>query len=191
MGSLPPTSTRPFESHGLLPFRRTVVASTAIAAPFADVKQAARTCLTTLLTDAFPSERTRGNDLMAVMFMGRWARRLGVPVLVDVEGAYRRVPGLVAHLRWHSQRHRRLFPVMNADLLARPTSGAGSVLIVHGTYHPPFGLLGLIGDLLVGRVVARWTAQTFVEELGGALERALARGQCAVTSSSATTREAA
>lgn len=185
MGQLPSAVERPLESHGLWPFRRTVVASTTVATPFADVKQAARTCLSTLVTEAFPPKEKSGSDLIADLFMHPRARRFPVRVLVEVEGSYGHVPGLIAHLRWSSERHRKLFPLMEADLLARPGTQACTELIVHGTYHPPYGLLGLIGDLVVGRLVARLTAQAFVEELARAMEAAVTQGRCAVAADQA------
>ena len=180
MGSLPPARERPLQSHGLLPFRRTLTASTTIAMPFADAKQVARTCLASVVAEAVPPAQSSRFGLAADIFMRRGARRLRVPVLVEVEGAYGGSHGAIAHLRWRSRHHRRLFPVMEADLLARPTSGSGSELVLHGTYHPPYGLLGLVGDLALGRVVARSTVQAFLEELGRAMEAAVAQGRCAV-----------
>jgi hypothetical protein len=69
---------------------------------------------------------------------------------------------------------------MEADLLARPTSGNGSELILHGTYHPPYGLLGLVGDLAFGRVVARSTVLVFLEELARTMEATVTQSGCAV-----------
>jgi len=67
---------------------------------------------------------------------------------------------------------------MDADLLARPTSEGNTDLILEGTYHPPFGILGLIGDLLFGRLVARSTAEEFVAGLARALEEAVRSESC-------------
>ena len=176
MRRMPSAVQRPLESRGMFPFRRTVVASTTIDAQFADVRQAARTRLATLVTEAFPpkQEEEGRRDLVADLFMDRRARRFPVRVLIEVEGAYGHAPGLIAHLRWGSQRHPKLFPSMEADLLARPHTQDCSELIVHGTYHPPYGLIGLIGDLVLGRLVARLTARAFVEELGRTMESAIA-----------------
>ena len=172
MGRISSAVPRPLESRGMFPFRRTVVASTTIAAQFADVKQAARTRLATLVSEAFPPKQE--GDLVADIFMDRRARRFPVRVLIEVEGAYGHTSGLIAHLRWRPQRHPKLFPSMEADLLARPGTQDRSELIFHGTYHPPYGLIGLICDLGVGRLVARLTAQAFVEELGRTMESAIA-----------------
>jgi hypothetical protein len=47
-------------------------------------------------------------------------------------------------------------------------------LVLAGTYHPPFGTLGFLGDLVVGRLVAQSTAERFIDGLSIALEAAFA-----------------
>lgn len=167
-------------SRGLLPFHRMVVASRSIGVPFADTKKAARVCLSHLVAAAFPSSAGGEYDLVADVSMRRWSRWVQVPVDVEVLSASGSRPGVIAHLHWQARRHRKLFPVMEGDLVARPTSGASTELILEGTYHPPFGILGFVGDLLLGRLVARSTAEAFVEDLGRSLEATVREGRCAV-----------
>ena len=68
---------------------------------------------------------------------------------------------------------------MDADLLARPVVGSATELVLVGTYHPPFGILGVLGDLLVGRLVAKSTVESFLDDLSHALQVAIAEGRCA------------
>lgn len=174
----PARTLQPSAEHGLTPFLRTIVTSTTVGLPFYDVRQALRVCLPHLVTDAFSSAEGREVDLVANVSMRHWSRLVRVPVDVDIKGAYGAKPGLLAHLHWRARRLQRLFPVMEADLLARPTSGEQTQLIVEATYHPPFGALGLTGDLLLGRLVAHSTADAFTAALGRAMEEAVHEGRC-------------
>ncbi|MGH9046387.1 MAG: hypothetical protein ACRDVW_03630 [Acidimicrobiales bacterium] len=165
-------------AHDLLPFRRTVVATTTLRLPFGDVKRAARICLTELVQAAFGASGVPTSELIARVPMLRWSSVMAVPVDVEVRSVRRPRTGLVAHLHWHARRGRGLFPVMDADLLARPRPDTGTELVLEGTYHPPLGVLGLAGDVILGHRVARSTAKAFVEGLGGALEEAASKGRC-------------
>ena len=165
---------------GLLPFHRTVTAVRTVEASYSEVERAVRVCLSQLVEIALPSSTARHDyELVADVSMRRWFRRIRVPVDVEVEGVHHPRPGLIGHLRWRARRVGKVFPVMEADLLARPAFGSATELVLAGTYHPPLGALGILGDLLVGRLVARSTAQSFLDDLGHALETAIAEGRCA------------
>lgn len=70
--------------------------------------------------------------------------------------------------------------MMDVDLLARSRTGTSTELVLEGTYYPPLGVLGLAGDLVLGRHVARSTATTFMSGLGRAMEVAVHEGRCAM-----------
>lgn len=165
-------------SRGLLPFHRRVAAVRTLESSYGEVTRGVRVSLAQLVETAFPSSAGRqGHELVADLSMRRWFRWIRVPVDIEVEDVYHPRPGLIAHLRWGASRHGNVFPVMEADLLARPV-GSGTELILAGTYHPPLGILGVLGDLLVGRLVARSTTESFLDGLSRALEGAIAEGRC-------------
>jgi hypothetical protein len=170
-------SKPPATARGLLPFRRTVVARREITVSFDDVERIGRTNLTHVVKVASPAPTEPiGYELLAGMHMHRWFRRVRVPVVVEIESARNWGYGTIAHLRWHAMQHPRLFPLMEADLIAHPISAQRSELVIAGTYQPPFGFLGLLGDLLIGRWVAQSTAETFLYGLGQAIEADVASG---------------
>jgi hypothetical protein len=179
MRALSPTMRSSEVSRGLLPFHRTVAVVRTVEASYSEVERAVRVCLSQLVETASPSSAARhGYELVADLSMRRWFRRIRVPVDVEVEGVHHPRPGLIAHLRWRARRGGKGFPVMEADLLARPVVGAATKLVLAGTYHPPLGTLGVLGDLLVGRLVARSTAESFLDDLSHAIETAIAEGRC-------------
>lgn len=104
--------------------------------------------------------------------MGHWLRRLKVAVEPEVSSD-RAHSGALGHVHWHARRLQRLVPDMEADLIVEPLSGGRTRLILEVTYRPPGGLLGAVGDGLVGRVVARSTADAFVGRLAQSVERAV------------------
>jgi hypothetical protein len=164
----------------LLPFRRTVAAVRTIDASYSEVERAVRIRLTQLVETAFPSPTAQhGYELVAGISMRHWFRHIDVPVDIEVEGegVHHPRPGLIAHLRWRARRGTTVFPVMEADLLARPVVGSATTLVLSGTYHPPFGVLGVLGDLLGGRLVAQSTAESFIDDLSHAIEAACAEGR--------------
>lgn len=181
MRVLSPTMRSAEVSRGLLSFHRTVAVVRTGEASYSEVGPAVRVCLRQLVKTAFPASAARHDyELVTDLSMRRWFRRIRVPVNIEVEGMHHpRRPGLIAHLRWRARRGGKVFPVMEVDLLARPVVGAATELVLAGTYHPPLGTLGVLGDLLVGRLVAQSTAESFIDDLGHAIETAIAEGRCA------------
>jgi len=119
-----------------------------------------------------------GYELLADVHLRCWPGRIRVPVVVEVESARQRGHGMIARLRWHAQWRQRAFPVMEADLIAHPLAGGNCELMLAGTYRPPLGFLGLVGHLAICRVVARSTAEAFIDELSRVLEAAVAQRRC-------------
>ncbi|MGH9297860.1 MAG: hypothetical protein ACRDZP_07800 [Acidimicrobiales bacterium] len=138
-------------------------------------------CLARLVREALPCPEGSPYDLVAAVSMRRLARWIRVPVDVEVLGAHSSKPGVVAQLRWQGRRHRRLFPVMKADLLALPRMGGRTELVLECNYEPPLGAFGLVGDVLAGRSIARSTASACVAQLGRAFEEAMDEGRCSAS----------
>jgi uncharacterized membrane protein len=80
---------------------------------------------------------------------------------------------------------------MEADLLARPLLGGRTELVLDAAYRPPGGLLGVAGDVLLGRFVARSTAAAFTARLARAMADATGERPCNAWAPPAVTREAA
>jgi len=171
---------------GLFPFSRRVGSAMEVPLSFADVERAARVCLGQLVTDSLSVAAASKSETVAPI--GRGFRALRVAVEPEVSSARTR-SDLVGHVHWHVRRFPRLFPVMEADLVARPLSGERTQPVLEASYRPPGRVLGVVGDVL-GRVVARSTAEAFIELLGHTMERAVAGRRCASWSSAYTSREA-
>ena len=154
-----------------------VVASRVIAVSFGDLERMVRISLTHLVELASgPVAGQTGYELLTRVHLRRWPRWTRVPVVLEVESPPQRGHGTIAHLRWRSQRHPTIFPVMEADLVAHPLVAGSSELVLAGRYRPPLGSLGLVADLLMGHRVAQSTAEAFIDELSQAIEAALAQG---------------
>jgi hypothetical protein len=178
---------------GLLPFRRRVRATVELAVPFAEVVRDGRICLADLVdaslagdggspratTGGGRSPRAapdRGEPPRAAPGPARHAR----PLLVAVDPQVSRAPGRtgsLGHVHWHALRFRRLLPEMDADILVRPLAAGHSELTVDAAYRPPGGLLGVVGDVVLGRFVSRGTVARFTVRLAQAMADATA-GHC-------------
>lgn len=160
---------------GLLPFRRRIQCTTEVSLSFDEVERAARVCLGQLVPEVLSD--TAASDSTMVAPMRRGLRALKVAVEPEVSTARTRA-GVVGHVHWHAGRLRRFVPVMEADLVARPLSGRRTRLILEASYRPPGGVLGVIGDVLIGRLIARETAKAFTDHLAQAMEHAVRGGRC-------------
>jgi hypothetical protein len=85
--------------------------------------------------------------------------------LVDIGIPAARVSPVVVQVGWQSDSLSPLFPVFAGQLRLTPTS-----LVLDGLYAPPFGRLGLLIDRHVLHVVARRTAQAFLDRLAAHFE---------------------
>lgn len=71
----------------------------------------------------------------------------------------------------------RWAPAFVGDIVLSERDGV-AVVALDGTYQPPFGLLGDLGDVVGLRLLARRTATRFLSEVVAGLQRAAAaRGQ--------------
>ena len=172
---------------GLFPFRRRVRCTVEVGVSFAEAERAGRICLAGLVTGSL-SAGTAPHGTAASTLRG--SRLLRMAVVPEVSRARGR-PGALGHLHWHARRYRRLFPEMEADILARPLLGGRTELVLDAAYRPPGGLLGVAGDVLLGRFVARSTAAAFTVRLARAMAEAAGERRCSGRPSPAATREAA
>jgi hypothetical protein len=85
--------------------------------------------------------------------------------LVDIGIPAAGVSPVVVHVGWQSDSLSPLFPVFAGQLRITPTS-----LVLDGLYAPPFGRLGLLIDRQVLHVVARRSAQAFLNRLAAHFE---------------------
>jgi hypothetical protein len=76
----------------------------------------------------------------------------------------------VISLKWQALRASHYLPMMEADLCVLFAGHDETRLELDGRYRPPLGLLGLMGDWLVGRRVATAAVQSFVEQLASYIE---------------------
>ena len=172
---------------GLFPFRRRVRCTVEVGVSFAEAERAGRICLAQLVTGSL-SAGTAPHGTAASTLRG--SRLLRMAVDPEVSSALGR-RGALGHLHWHARRYRRLFPEMEADVLARPLLGGRTELVLDAAYRPPGGLLGVAGDILLGRFVARSTTAAFTVRLARAMADTAGDGRCSAWASPAATREAA
>lgn len=76
---------------------------------------------------------------------------------------------LTMALRWVPERS-RAFPSFDGELRVLPGRGRRT-LELEGSYHVPFGPVGLVGDVAAGRRVAQRSLDQLVVEVGRQLDR--------------------
>lgn len=160
---------------GSLSFHRQLGSAAEVEIPFDVVARAARVCLAEVVSDALGVTTRRGQETVASTRRG--ARLFRVTVDADVSSARPR-SGEIGHLRWHARRFPRVFPELEASVVARPLEGGRTELLLGATYRPPGGLLGIVGDAILGRPVARSTLETFTRRLARSMEDHVRDGHC-------------
>lgn len=160
---------------GILRFRRRVTASSDLEVPYDDVRRAAGTCLPLLLSDPPLGRKGSAADRVKVG-LPLWMPK--VTVEPEVSSTARARSGAAGHIHWHAVRYRWLFPEMEADVFVRPLGSGRTRLVLDADYRPPGGMLGIAGDLLVGRLVARSTLAAFTARLRRTMEEASKDGRC-------------
>ena len=172
---------------GLLPFRRRVGCTVEVGASITEVARAGRICLAELVTRSLsPSPAPLGTVVSPL-----WGSRL-LRMAVDPEVSSAPAhSGSLGHVHWHARRCRQHFPDMEADILARPLLGGRTELVLGAVCRPPGGLLGVAGDIFLGRFVARSTTAVFAVRLARAMTQAADERQCSAWASPTASREAA
>lgn len=95
---------------------------------------------------------------------------LRVPVRVQSLTSLQMSRGAAISLRWEPVHGARLLPTMQADLVVHSNGDGSSELVLEARYHPPFGLVGLVFDRLVGHWVAASAAKTFLDLVSRRIE---------------------
>lgn len=173
--------------HGLLPFRRRVRCTVEVEASFAEVARAGRTRLAELVSRSLSPGPRPHETVVSPLRSSSFLRMAVDPEVSSAPGH----PGSLGHLHWHARRYRQLFPDMEADILIRPLFGGRAELVLDAVYQPPGGLLGVVGDVLLGRFVARWTTAAVTVRLARAVAQAAGARQCSARTSTAAIGEAA
>ena len=96
-------------------------------------------------------------------------------VVVDIGIAERREEAVRCTISWRPQGHERLLPTFEGMLEAREDVTGGSIIRIHGRYHPPLGGLGAVADSVALKRVARRTLADFTRDLAGEVDRAVDR----------------
>lgn len=81
--------------------------------------------------------------------------------------------GIRVPLRWHAEEHPQWFPELEAELRLVPVGDAATELRLVGTYEPPLGALGALGDRVAGHRVAETALREFLAGVAQRLTDAL------------------
>lgn len=160
---------------GILRFRRRVTAAADVDLPFDEVRRAVGACLPLLLSGSSLGSQMPEADRVRVG-LASWMPK--VTVEPEVSSTARARSGAAGHIHWHAVRYRWLFPEMEADVFVHPVSPGRTRLVLDSDYQPPGGMIGIAGDLLVGRLVARSTLAAFTARLRRTMEEAAKEGRC-------------
>lgn len=151
---------------------RHLQASTTLRTPFVRIRSVLREMPTIAITDrATLDERASGRvrtDLVVDIGGGAGIRQeveveLG-PLRTDADSA-------TLPLRWTATGRTSMFPVFDGIVEVVADNGH-STLRLEGGYTAPLGLLGRVGDRLVGRRAAEATAEAFTRHLAERLDAA-------------------
>lgn len=102
--------------------------------------------------------------------------KVGRRIAVEV-GPLRREEGAARQsLRWRAAERPRLFPSMEAELRVVPVVGEASTeLRLVGRYRPPLGVLGAVGDAVVGAPLAQASVRDFLRDVARRVAEELVR----------------
>lgn len=161
--------------------RRTVEVSTAVRAPIGratEVLVGEPGCV--VAEGCTPEERrerrfstTLGVDLGP-------GGHLDARVVVELGPARSDAERTTLPVRWRAAGWERMFPAF-AGALEASRDGAGTTLVLRGTYTVPLGPLGGFGDGLAGRRVARRSLTAFLEQAARRLDAEVAHRYHAVS----------
>ena len=96
---------------------------------------------------------------------------VGRGVTIELGTPEQRPYGVVIPIRWHATSHATLFPSMDAHLEITTIDPALplSQLSILGSYHPPAGPAGAVGDRMLGHRLAEAAVRHFITELAARL----------------------
>ncbi len=72
-------------------------------------------------------------------------------------------------IEWRAETSESLFPSMHATLTIYPLSPGETQLDLDGKYDPPLGILGDVGDRIVGHRIAEASVHKFLQDVAGRL----------------------
>jgi hypothetical protein len=147
-----------------------ILISETVPVAFASVDTALHVHPARVLELAYPEGIARDGTTIEAGLHLRLLSRFRFPASVEFSTPHAGSAGVVIHLRWRARRLPRLFPVMEADLSLAPLESNETELRFSGTYLPPYGPIGVLGDAIVGSAVATSTARQFIADFARAIE---------------------
>ncbi|HXX67969.1 MAG TPA: hypothetical protein VEK07_12335 [Polyangiaceae bacterium] len=135
---------------------------------------------TKLLQRATSSAATRSQEILASLHLHVAGIEIGVDVRVFVQrireqnAASGELVATRLELSWEAAHMPALFPVMLAEVTARPLSPTETQLDVDGCYWPPLGPIGAIIDAVGGHRIAEATVHRFLTDLAAQIRHELA-----------------
>jgi hypothetical protein len=104
--------------------------------------------------------------------VGRGGSSVHQRVEVHLKGVH--LEGRVARweFEWNAVGHPGLFPVMHGELTLEPRE-THALLTLRGTYEPPMGVVGAVGDSVAGRRVARQSVTDYVARVAQRVDAAV------------------
>jgi hypothetical protein len=148
-----------------------IAVRTSVPLEYSVAEQVVRVGPAHLIALAFPDKARPNRTDAAVSLHLRHGGALRLPALVELSTPEGHHNGAVIHLRWRARLLSRFFPVMEADLQLHPIAAYETEIALVGTYRPPLGMLGMIGDRLVGSAAATATATAFLDDLSRVLRQ--------------------
>jgi hypothetical protein len=74
-------------------------------------------------------------------------------------------------MTWHAIDHPHLFPVFEGTLGLEPAERGGTILRMTGSYEPPIGPVGAVGDSVMRHRVARQSIERYLRSIAGHINR--------------------
>ena len=122
-------------------------------------------------SDSAAAEADRFKSRLHVDVMGF---EIGRDVKIELGQPVDKGYGVSIPIKWRSASDAALFPSMDAELEVVSLSDAWPLtqLSLIGRYRPPMGVLGAVGNAMVGHSVAEAAVRHFIVDLAAQLKRA-------------------
>jgi hypothetical protein len=160
--------------------QRAVETSTHLRAPIERVRAQLTDDPGKVIAGTVSPEERRKREFRATLGIDVAGTGVRHEVLIHVGAAHSTPMTCAVPLHWRASGHSRLFPTFDGQLEAFAT-GTGTTLTLRGTYTLPAGLIGRVGDGVVGRRLAEQSLSTFLEQAVGRIDAGVARRAGAVT----------
>jgi hypothetical protein len=132
-----------------------------------------------LLRRATASAAARAEELASSLRVGIAGVELGVQVTIhvravrDEEGVAGLSPVTHVTVGWEAAQAPSLFPLMSAQLSARPLTSTETQIEIEGDYTPPFGALGTAINAAVGHRIAEASVSRLLDAVVEQIRREL------------------